>query len=35
MQIIIKNKDTIFLDEFKFKCVLGKNGVTLKKKKVI
>ena len=32
MQIIIKNKDTIFLDEFKFKCVLGKNGVTLKKK---
>ena len=32
MQIIIKNKDTIFLDKFKFKCVLGKNGVTLKKK---
>jgi L,D-peptidoglycan transpeptidase YkuD (ErfK/YbiS/YcfS/YnhG family) len=32
MQIIIKNKDTIFLDEFKFKCVLGKNGVTSKKK---
>ena len=32
MQIIVKHKDTIFLDEFKFKCVLGKNGVTLKKK---
>jgi len=32
MQIIIKSKDTIFLDKFIFKCVLGKNGVTSKKK---
>ena len=32
MQIIIKNKNTIFLDEFKFKCVLGVNGISLKKK---
>ena len=28
MQITIKNKDTILLDEFKFKCSLGKNGIT-------
>ena len=32
MQIIIKDKNTIFLDEFKFKCVLGVNGISLKKK---
>ena len=31
MQIIIKNKDTLLFDEFKFKCSLGKNGVTSKK----
>ena len=31
MQIIIKNKDTLLYDEFKFKCSLGKNGVTSKK----
>ena len=31
MQIIIKNKDTLLYDEFKFKCSLGKNGITSKK----
>ena len=31
MQIIIKDKDTLLYDEFKFKCSLGKNGVTSKK----
>tara|TARA_A100001015_G_scaffold287634_1_gene357609 strand:- start:1479 stop:1970 length:492 start_codon:yes stop_codon:yes gene_type:complete len=28
MQIIIKNKDTLLYDEFKFKCSVGKNGTT-------
>ena len=28
MQIIIKNKDTLLCDEFKFKCVVGENGTT-------
>ena len=32
MQIIIKNKDTLLYDEFKFKCSVGKMGVTSKKK---
>ena len=32
MQIIIKNKDTLLFDEFKFKCSIGKKGVTLNKK---
>ena len=31
MQIIIKDKDTLLYDEFKFKCSIGKNGSTLKK----
>ena len=31
MQIIIKNKDTLLYDDFKFKCALGKNGVSSKK----
>ena len=31
MQIIIKNKDTLLYDEFKFKCTIGKNGITSKK----
>ena len=31
MQIIIKNKDTLLYDEFKFKCSIGKNGLTSKK----
>ena len=32
MQILIKNKDTLLYDEFKFKCCIGKNGSSLKKK---
>ncbi|RPG06643.1 MAG: transpeptidase [Pelagibacteraceae bacterium TMED267] len=31
MHIIIKNKDTLLYDEFKFKCSIGKNGTTSKK----
>ena len=31
MQIIIKNKDTLLYNEFKFKCSIGKNGITSKK----
>ena len=31
MQIIIKNKDTLLFDEFKFKCSIGKKGFTSKK----
>ena len=27
MTIIIKNKDTLHIDEFKFKCCIGKNGI--------
>ena len=32
MQIILKNKDTLLFDEFEFKCVIGKKGLTKKKK---
>ena len=32
MQILVKNKDTLLYDEFKFKCSVGKNGVSNKKK---
>ena len=32
MTIIIKNKDTLLIDEFRFKCCIGKNGV--KKNKI-
>ena len=32
MLIKLKNKDTLIFDEFKFKCVIGKNG--LKKNKI-
>ena len=32
MQIIIKNKNTLLYDEFKFKCCVGKNGITYNKK---
>ena len=28
MRIIVKNKDTLLYDEFKFKCSIGKFGVT-------
>ena len=31
MHIIVKNKDTLLYDEFKFKCSIGKKGVTSKK----
>ena len=31
MQLILKNKDTLLLDEFKFKCSIGKRGITSKK----
>ena len=31
MQLILKNKDTLLLGEFKFKCSIGKNGTTLNK----
>ena len=32
MHIVVKNKDTILIDEFKFKCSSGKNGTTAVKK---
>jgi L,D-peptidoglycan transpeptidase YkuD (ErfK/YbiS/YcfS/YnhG family) len=32
MQIIIKNHNTLLLDEFKFKCSVGIRGITSKKK---
>ena len=32
MTIFIKNKHTLQIDEFKFKCCIGKNGSTLNKK---
>ena len=28
----IKNKQTLKIDEFKFKCCIGKNGLSLNKK---
>jgi len=31
MTIFIKNKHTLQIDEFKFKCCIGKNGSTYKK----
>ena len=31
MQIIVKNKNTLLYDEFKFKCSVGKNGITSNK----
>ncbi len=31
MQIIIRNNNTLLIDEFKFKCALGKKGSTSKK----
>ena len=27
MTIIVKNKETLFFDDFKFKCCVGKNGI--------
>ncbi len=32
MLIRLKNKDTLIADSFTFKCVIGKNGLKLKKK---
>ena len=32
MTIFIKNKHTLQMDEFKFKCCIGKNGTTKNKK---
>ena len=32
MTIIIKNKDTLLFDDFKFKCSIGKKGFNMKKK---
>ena len=31
MTIILKNKDTLQVDEFIFKCSIGKNGISKKK----
>tara|TARA_Y100001958_G_C21205807_1_gene531922 strand:+ start:1086 stop:1577 length:492 start_codon:yes stop_codon:yes gene_type:complete len=28
MRIILKNKDTLLYDDFKFRCCIGKNGTT-------
>ncbi len=32
MLISLKNKDRLIIDEFSFKCAIGKNGLRLKKK---
>ena len=32
MLIILKNKDTLILDDFTFKCSVGENGLSSKKK---
>ena len=32
MLIILKNKDTLILDDFTFKCSVGKNGLSSKKR---
>ncbi len=32
MTILVKNKHTLQIDEFKFKCCIGKNGSTINKK---
>jgi len=32
MLIIVKNDDTLLYDEFKFKCCVGKNGISSNKK---
>ncbi len=32
MTIFVKNKHTLQIDEFKFKCCIGKNGLTKNKK---
>ena len=32
MIILVKNKYTLHIDEFKFRCSIGKKGLTAKKK---
>jgi L,D-peptidoglycan transpeptidase YkuD (ErfK/YbiS/YcfS/YnhG family) len=32
MTILVKNKHTLQIDEFKFRCCIGKSGVTKNKK---
>ena len=32
MLISVKNKETLIVDEFKFRCSIGKNGTIIKKK---
>mgnify|MGYP001301707217 CR=1 FL=1 len=32
MTILVKNKHTLQIDEFRFKCCIGKNGLTKNKK---
>jgi len=32
MTIFVKNKHTLQIDDFEFKCCIGKNGSTFKKK---
>ena len=32
MTIFIKNKHTLLIDEFKFRCCIGKKGTTINKK---
>ena len=31
MLIKLKNKDTLIIDDFKFKCCVGKKGIKIKK----
>ena len=31
MTIILKNKDTLIYENFKFRCSIGKKGITYKK----
>ena len=31
MIIYLKNKQTLIIDEFKFKCAIGKKGISKKK----
>ena len=35
MIIVLKNKHTLKVDEFYFKCSIGKHGLSNRKKKVI
>ena len=35
MIIFVKNKDTLLIDEFKFRCSIGKNGFSKKNMRVI